>query len=356
MKRLNRGLVIGAVWAAIVAVNIRVMPARHAVRVQVEEAVAASMPLVIRVGGTLEPKASVTLRADFDGPILSKTFREGQAVKTGDLLLTIGRDKIRLEYQTRKDALTNARADLKRAHTDLRLQRSLYKKQAVAYSAVEDSQRALIRAEQALRAAEQAFAVEEKRWNSDRIVAPFSGTVVKDAVGGDTVVMAGREVATVANVAEYSVQVRLDEVDVKRIAEGQIADVRLSALSNALLQAKVAEIGAATTVGGITEVPVRLILASGHGQALRPGLSADVRIATGLTPPLISAPRQAIDNRASAPRLWRLGRWNRIGSVPVELGVSNPERVEIRSGLKPGDRYVGEALPTLEEGMKVRHD
>src|SRR5258706_612750 len=210
---------IGGTWAAITLLNVLIMPSRHTVRVTAETVESAPLSLVVRAPGNVDAKASVILKAQFDGTLESKQFREGQKVAAGDILAVINRDKVRLDYQQKQDALTNAKADLVQARKEVRLQKTLYEKQAVAYSAVEDARRNLVKANQALRNAEEATKLEQARWDSANVVSPIAGTVVRDAVGDDKAVMSGQEIVTIADVSEFTVKARVDEMDLKRLAE-----------------------------------------------------------------------------------------------------------------------------------------
>src|SRR5690348_467709 len=127
--------VVAALWAAVTLSNILVMPGRYAVRIKSEVVKEAPLLQVVRAPGNLDAKASVTIKAQFDADVASKHFKEGQRVEEGDLLAVLNRDNIRLDFQARQDALTNARADLAQARKEVKLQKTLYDKQAVAYSA-----------------------------------------------------------------------------------------------------------------------------------------------------------------------------------------------------------------------------
>jgi len=340
--------------AGILAANWIVMPQRYALHVQTETARPQSLPLIIKSIGSLEAKASVTLRVPFDGPLSQKKYKEGDRVTTGQVLLTVNREKIRLDYQNKKDALQNAQSDLTRAQKELRLQKTLFQKQAVAYSAVEEAQRSLVRAEQALRAAQETFRSMQGIWNADAVKAPFTGTIVKDFLGEETQIGANKDLLVLADVSEYTTRIRIDEMDIKRVEEGQPATVRIAMYPKNTFQATVSQIGTATESSGATllEIPVTLRLKDSQGLMLRPKLTTEARVFTGETEPVISVPRDAIDNRTAKPRIWRVDRWKRLRAVSVTTGRSNPERVEV-SGLLPGWQICIRTDPQFREGLRV---
>lgn len=347
-------LIISLALLGITVLNIGLQPSRHAMRVAIERVELKPIELVVRAPGTIEAKDSSTVRAQFDATILQKLFREGQTVTAGQKLLVLDREKIRIEHQSRADTLANAQADLSKAHKEVRLQKALYAKQAVAYSAVEDASRAVIKAEQNLRSAKESFRQAQLQWNSAVVVAPIDGTVVKDWIGEEKQIGNAKEIVTVADVSEYSARVQIDEIDIKRVKEGQLVDVRIQSLPLALLQGKVMQIGAATeSPGSLPQVPLVIRLVKTGGTDLRPKLTAEARILTGVTEPVFSVPLEALVNSDGETRLWVVDGIGRLRARKIELGRTTISRVEVLKGVSVGDRVVIVAEPDFAEGMRV---
>lgn len=353
MKTMRaRGLVV--LWGAWVAVSAVLISNRHAPRVQVERLAAKPLALVVRAPGNLEPARSVTIKSPFEGPVLRKTFREGQPVKKGDLLIELDRKKIRLSYQAKKDALENARAELARAVRSLKINQVLYKREAIAYSTVEEAERAKVKAQQGLRAAEEDFRLEAERWQASRQVADFDGTIVKDGIGDAPEAVAGQELYTLADVSSYTVKARVDELDIKQVKEGQTAEVRIPIFPDRVFTASVLQVGSAPETAGQPTIPVSLRLSVPEDLVLRPRLSADVRIRTGESAAMISVPLAALGAREEGMVVWTLGAMNRLRARPVQTGRSNPDRIEIVSGLKAGESVVTVSEPEFRSGLRVR--
>jgi membrane fusion protein, multidrug efflux system len=86
--------------------------ARNGVPVTIETAVRKSVPVQIRVIGTVQAYASVTLKSQLDAEVAQIHFSEGQAVKKGDLLFTLDR-------RPWEAALSQAEANLGRDRAQL---------------------------------------------------------------------------------------------------------------------------------------------------------------------------------------------------------------------------------------------
>src|SRR6185295_18775795 len=166
---------IGCFWIGMTGLNIALLPNRYAIHVPVEAVRKMPLPQVVRAGGTVEPKRSLVLKAEFEGPVVSKLYKEGDAVKKGQLLVELGRDKIRLEHENKVIALENAKTDLSRARKEARVEKALFEKGAVAQSSVDDAQRAVVRAVQAVKTAQEDFRQAEDKWSKNKIFASFDG-------------------------------------------------------------------------------------------------------------------------------------------------------------------------------------
>ena len=344
---------IAGAWAAAVCLNVVLLPRKYALHEEVETLRPAPMPLIVWASGNLEAKLSLTAKAQFEGPIQAKTFREGEEVKKAQLLVVMDRDRIRLDYQTKSDALKNAQADLAKSRKDLKLQKILYAKEAVSYSTVDDAKMDLVKKTQALDNAKETLRLAQQQWDSAKIYAPFDGTIVKDSLADLKFVKTDTELFTIADVSEFTMKVQVDELDIKQVHEGQKAEVRLQIYKDIPLETFVREVGSQPEGTGLPQVPVILSLPDLKGLKLRPKLTGEARIFTGTTEPILSIPSEAVSNGDGEARVWVLGFMNKIHAVPVTLGRTNPDRVEVTEGLHPGQRVCVTAEPEFADGMRI---
>gem|GEM_PF-1636140 len=353
MSRKKRVLLFGGAFALLVLLNAWFLPLRYSPAVVVERVKLEPLALIVRAAGNLDAKDSKTIRAEFDGPLNEKHYREGDTVVKDQLLAVIGRERIRQDRQQKKDMLLSAQTDLAKARKELRLQKILYKKDAVPHSSVEDAQIGLQKAEQALRSAKEGLQLSNLQWDSSDVKAPFNGTIVKDFIGDDKFVSSGREILTVADVSEFTMKARVDELEIKQVHPGQPAIVQVQIYPQTPLLAVVRDVGSLPDSVGIPEVLVELTIKDTNQLSLKPKLTAETKIFTGRTTPVMSVPLTAVSNADGIPRVWVLSWTNRIYSKVVTLGRSNPDRVEILSGLRPNERICSESEPTFADGMKV---
>lgn len=342
-----------AIWAQVTALNILLLPSRYMQRVGVVAAKSGPLLLMVRAPGVLKPTSNAVFKAEFDGPVVRKLYSEGQHVSAGDLLLEIGRENIQAQHMGKVNELRNAERDVDKTINDLALQKALFHKGAVARAAVADAQRDSERARQQLEVSSAAFRLEEQHWNANLFRAPFDGTITKDSVGQDKVVAAGKELFSLGSLASYSMETRVDELDIAKIKEGQPAMVYLQAYEDVPLVAKVVKIGVHSEEKGFSEYSVMLMLIKTAGLPILPQFTGDAEIMVGKTEPVVSIPLSAVVTEDGKNSVWLVKSFQRIWAQPVEVGRSNPNRVEITQGLSAGDRVCLSPQPFFKNGMQI---
>jgi len=342
-----------SLYIGAIVLNVVFLPHLYSPHVSIEVLALRPMSLIVRSAGNLEALDSTTIRAQFDGRVLEKHYREGNKVTKGQLLAVIDRDRIRLDHQKKMDTLKNADADFKKARKDLKLQKLLFRKGAVSSSNVDDAQTTLVKAEQALISAKEGMRLSDDQWNSSSVYAPLTGTIVKDSIGDDKFASMGKEILTVADISQFTMKARVDELDIKQVRPSQPAQVTVQIYGSTPLPATVREVGSMPEATGIPEVPVMLTIRDTKNLMLRPKLTAESLIFTGVTPPTLSVPLTAIANADGTSRVWVINALGKIHSRIVTLGQSNPFAVEITAGLKPGERICTKASSFFADGMKV---
>lgn len=338
----------------VTGLNVILLPSRFIPRVPVENVIKAPLPHIVRASATVQPKKMLVLKAEIEGPVISKSFKEDQPIQKGQLLVELGRDKIRLDYQKQVIAVENAKADLLKAKREVRVQKELYRSEAVARSSVEDAQRAAVHAEQDLKNAQEALREGKRLWEKNKIYAPFAGIIAKDSLGEEPSVTVGKEIATLADNSEMTIVANVDEFEIQQIRLGQGADVQLQAFGDTSIHAKVINIGSQAQADTLAEVPVTLEPAPTPGFTLRPNMTAVTRIVTGSSVETLSVPLTALFNQNGENKVWVVSPSGRLKARTVTVGQSNPERVEITQGLSEGENVCMTADAHFADGMRIR--
>ncbi len=79
-----------------------------------------SVPIKLLTIGTAQSKSTVAIKSRVDGQLLEATFKEGQAVRRGDLLFKLDARPFQAQLKQAEAALARDRAQLERAKSDLK--------------------------------------------------------------------------------------------------------------------------------------------------------------------------------------------------------------------------------------------
>jgi RND family efflux transporter MFP subunit len=162
---------------------------------------------------------------------------------------------------------------------------------------------------------------------------------------------AGAAVAELPDLSSVRVTARVDETDRGRVRPGQAAHVRVDAIPDREFEAKVAEISPLAkldfTVWPLTKSFDLVLELAASDQRLRPGMSANARIAVERKPDSLLMPAQAVFEKAGRNVVYVRAAWGFREQV-VEIARRTPRQVAIARGVAAGDK-VALRDPTLEE-------
>jgi membrane fusion protein (multidrug efflux system) len=312
-------------------------PSPAPVPVRVEVASAASMGRFLEAVGVVAAVDSVEIRSEIVGLVESVHFTDGQAVRKGDPL-------VRLRDADARAAVLDADAQAVLAKLSLERTQALFERDDVAQAEVDRA-----RADDALARAAVERAREALRRTT--IVAPFDGVVGRRDVSPGQTVDTTRVLTRIEALDHLVVDLSLPEGDLARIAVGQAAEVDVGALGAAHLSGSVSYVAPRVRDDSRT-VDLRVAIGDAHA-GLRPGMTAAVRIRTAEVDDAILVPTQAVVRSGDRASVWVVGSDGTAAPRPVELGERTADRVEVVSGLAPGDSVVVEGLARSRPGVKV---
>lgn len=262
-------------------------------------------------------------------------------------------------------ALTNAQTDYNVAQADYNLKKSSINSSSVsaAYAQLTQAQANLAKLEAGptgpqLKAAraqvEQArIALDIARANVAKatLTAPFAGVVSAVNVKAGEPANGALPAVVLVDTSVFHIDVTVDEVDVARIALGQLLTVTLDALPGETFSGKVDRVAPTATVnGGVVSYAVRLVLEPVDAP-LRSGMSATADIVVAEAKGVVLVPNWAIRrDRDTGQVLVSLLKDGKLVEAPVTLGLRNESLSEVKSGVIAGD-VVG--ISTLREALNL---
>ena len=134
------------------------------------------------------------------------------------------------------------------------------------------------------------------------------------------------------------VHINVDEADILSLEKGQIAQVTIDSVGGEPLSGLVTDIDkTANSSSGVTTYSTEITFAKGRG--MLSGMSADVVINIQGNENVLIVPADAIHKTSAGAFVYTsYDEETKLfgGMVPVEVGISNDDFAEIRSGLDEG--------------------
>ena len=287
--------------------------------------------------GSLRSNESVVLRPEVSGRIQSIGFRDGQAVRRGQLL-------VGLDATLNEAEVAQARAEFDLATSNLKRTEDLASKSFISSSAQDQ-------AASSVQVAEAKLKLAEARLAKMRIVAPFDGVVgIRNVSIGDYV-KDGAELVNIEDIRTLKVDFRLPERYFTQLKAGLPVEVVADALPGARYAGSVDAINPRVDASG-RSLEVRAKLDNTDGR-LRPGMFARVRVLLGDRPNALMVPEEAVVPLGDDFFVYTVvdGKAKR---VRVKLGVRREAQVELLEGVSVGDRVVTAGIRVQRDGQPVR--
>lgn len=336
----------------------------------------------VREVGVVDPVIKANVKSAVSGRVLGLRVREGDVVRAGQVLAEVEPDVNQAQSLSDvKSGVTQADLKLRDAERELTAQKALFDAGLISQQALRNFQTTRDLAAESLANSRSRYRIVEDHGipisgasNSQqaRVTSPMSGVVIKKGVElGETVTSGvssfndGTVMFTVADLKSLIIRVNLNEVDIAKVSKGQPVRVTLDAYPQKTFTGKVRFVAPAAKV--VDKIKVfEIEVALDHlDDAFRTGMSANVEILGEKRAGALSIPLEALQRRDGATVVYRLksglpakqidkarealnGRskfvwmsenWKGyFEPVPVNAGIATLERVEITSGLRPGDQ------------------
>jgi HlyD family secretion protein len=298
------------------------------------------------------------------------------------------------------------------ADANFQRQKALYEQKLLsqaewdtANNGYEQARAALATAQEEVSRLQAAAAGAADNLKKCRFVAPFDGVVsALDVEKGEIVITGtmnnpGTQIMVVSDMSRMLVRAEVDETDVVDMKLGQKAKISVDALPDTTFAGTVTEIGntakpsTISTVQGQLNFEVKVVFDDNVPQ-VRPGMTADVDIATGTHTKTLTVPIQAVvirtqsqldrAARSKLPAKKKPGGARAFTAdedtagkkdpeitgimvvkddvthfVPVRTGLANETMIEVFGDLKEGDIVVSgpyKALREVKPGAKVKRE
>jgi multidrug efflux system membrane fusion protein len=328
--------------------------------VGVATAVKADLPVTLDALGTVTAVASVTLRPQVSGVLQEILFNEGQMVKKGQLLAIIDPRPFELALLQASGQRQRDEAQLENARLTLKRFQTLLEQDSIARQEV-DTQAALVKQlDGTVMTDRAAEGVARLNLTYSKVVAPISGRI------GLRVVDAGNLI-NASDVAGIAVITQLSPVDVVfAVPQDQAPQLQASATEGEQLKAVALDRTRVDTLGtglfaaldNVVDVQTGTVRAKARFAnktlALFPSQFVNLRLELRTIKDAVMVPVTALRHGSGGDFVYVLNAAERTVALRmVTRGQASATQIEIKSGLKAGEKVITEGADRLKDGAKV---
>jgi RND family efflux transporter MFP subunit len=169
------------------------------------------------------------------------------------------------------------------------------------------------------------------------IKAPRSGLVIERAINPGEMNDGSKELFTLTDLSQVWLFADIFEKDIEDLQKGQEAVVSIDSLPNDHFPAKIIWVGDSINTTTRT-LPVRANVGNSN-LLLRPGMFARLKISVGKVP-VLQVPRSAVIQKGDKSLVFVDAGDKSYIEREVETGIDDGKDIEIKKGLKIGERVV----------------
>ena len=305
----------------------------------------------VPVTGTLAPVEAVDVRARLEGDIEAVVVREGERVRTGQVLARFEASQQRSARESAAAAVASGQSAVSTAQWTVDQSRELLQAGAIPERDLRAGEQSLAAARAQLAAAQSSLRSATSSLADTRVTSPINGTVSTRSVEGGEHVARGAPLLTVVRTEQLELSAAVPARRADEVRVGQ--RVRFEA-DGRQFEGRVARISPTVDPSSRSvTVYVRVDNASG---VLRGGAFANGRIVGRTVTDALIAPLDAVRyDRDGRPFVYRIENSVvqvanvRLGIVDDALGLA-----QLTDGAREGDRVIVGNVGTLGRGMPVQ--
>jgi multidrug efflux pump subunit AcrA (membrane-fusion protein) len=346
--------------------------------------------------GDIAPSAQVTIYSKVQGWVGKINVREGDLVKTGQVLVTLDTREAEAAVAQAEASLEAAKARLKqvRATAEEAVQSQVQQTKANMELAVADLRRAQELQEKNFIARQQLDeartkynvakanynlalnSLNQRTWENDIalgeaqvnqakatlefnkaqlsnliILSPMNGGITKRFVDPGTMVKDTTPILTLMDLSEMKMVVNVIEKEFVHLQKGQPVKITVTAFPDRVFSGRIEIITPALELQSRTaEIQISI---PNPGLVLKPGMFGRAEILLRSNPQAVLIPIQSLITEADQDFVYVL-KENKVLRRPVRKGAVRDRVVEILQGLTPGEQVVTAGHYALKDGVQVR--
>jgi membrane fusion protein (multidrug efflux system) len=289
------------------------------------------------ITGSILANESLELKCESSGKITKINFKEGSRVKEGDLLVQTNDEEIRAQIEKQRY--------MQKLNKDNEFrQRQLFKKEAISQ---EEYDNALNR----LNTTISDIKLLEAQLQKARVYAPFDGIIGLRYVSTGAYISPSTVIATLYNNSPAKIEFAVPSRYSSLITQGK--KIRFT-IENDTARVFAGEVYALEPrINEETRTLKLRALADNSKGLLIPGQFVKVDLILDSKPNALLVPTQAVIPDQSGQKVF-VARKGQAVEIAIETGTRTNLRLEVLSGLQPGDTVITTGILQMRNGLPVQ--
>ncbi len=330
-------------------------------QVKVSKVIRTNVSYYLSNTGIADPVRKAGLIPNLPGRIAKIYVKEGQSVKSGDLLMRLDDTDAKLRLRQAEAGLAVAEANMKNAKVEFERMKKLRESNSISQQAFDKVKLGYEAAKSNLEQAQSGYALAKYMISQTALRAPFDGIIThinlkEGEYSNPAMAASGNPLMVLMDASTIEVNIDVSDRDVVKIKEGMEAEVKLDALPDTTFSGTVYSVGKASKIAlpqglltGLFKVCIRIDNKDGK---ILPGMLARINIAVETHRDVLAVPNSAIILRSGKPYVFSVEN-GRAKKIPVELGLKGSDLTEVTNGVTEGMAVVVEGNSLLKDGSPV---
>ncbi|MBQ8807504.1 MAG: efflux RND transporter periplasmic adaptor subunit [Bacteroidaceae bacterium] len=310
--------------------------------------------------GKIEPRDEILIKPQISG-IIETVYKEaGETVKKGEVIAKV---KVIPELGTLNSAESRVRLaeiNARQSETDFSRMKKLYEEKLISSEEFEKSEVTVNQVREELQTARDNLQIVKEGITQNS--ASFSSTLIRSTIDGlildvpikegNSVIMSntfndGTTIATVADMNDLIFRGNIDETEVGRLHEGMPVKITLGALQDMEFEAELEYISPkGVEENGANQFEIKAAISVPDSVTVRSGYSANAEIVLQQAKGVVNVPESCVEFSGDTTFVYLLTQSEpqQFTRQQVTVGMSDGIQIEIKNGLKAGEKVRGNEL------------
>ena len=338
----------------------------RATTVEVRDVTQATISDQIRAYGSVRAQDNVRVTPQVSERVLRINADLGDTVRAGQTLAKLNDVTFREQMERDRAQVEQARIAANRDSLNFTRQQELFRSELISQAELDNARSTYAATRAQLQSALAALASSMQNLNYTEVKSPVTGVVTRRNASPGDVVGNGTTFFEISNLVGYEIRLNLPLNDWRNTRIGQTVEMRPTGGAEFNVRGTVSRISPEIDpVTGLGEVVISL---TNRGEGVFPGMLMEARINVETKNNVVVIPRSAMVENVQTviepeSNVIRLSRTyaafiSQGDSVAVrrelELGIQQGDRIEVLSGLQPGDKLIITGQTSLEDQSRIR--